>query len=79
MGEFRVELDGLELSDEQTRRISSGVQQLILKELASADFKGDAHVYIRDPEWYGIWIRQLRNADIGRLDDKITERFGRKF
>lgn len=79
MGQFRVELDGLELSDEQTKRISSGVQQLVLKELASIDFKGDAHVFIRDPEWYGIWARHIHREDIGRLDERIIEQFGRKF
>jgi len=79
MNEFRVEMDGLELSEEQAQRISSGVQQLVLKELAGTDFKGDSHIFIRDPEWLGIWLRQLRRDDIGRLDEGVIERFGRKF
>jgi hypothetical protein len=79
MAEFRVDLEGLELSDEQASRISSGVQKLVLAELAGADFKGDANLFIRDPEWLGIWLRQIRSEDLGRMDEKLVERFGRRF
>ena len=79
MAEFRVDLDGLELSDEQSKRIASGVQRVVLAELAGVDFRGDAYALIRDPEWLGIWLRELRADDLGRVDPGITERFGRKF
>ena len=80
MAEFRVELDGLELSEDQTQRISSGVQRLVLQELSGLDYKGDeAYAFIRDPEWLGIWLRQLRTPDFERFDPKITEQFNRRF
>jgi hypothetical protein len=79
MAEFRVELEGLELSKEQSQRLSSGVQRLVLQELAGLDFKGDdAFAVIRDPEWLGIWLRQLRRPDFERLDPGILEKFGTK-
>ena len=41
MAEFKVELEGIKLSKEATARIQSGIQQLVLTELAGIDNKGD--------------------------------------
>jgi hypothetical protein len=79
MTELRVELDGLELSDEQAQRISSDVQRVVAAELAGVDFGGDAYAIIKNPEWLGIWLRQLRAEQLTQIDPGITERFGRKF
>jgi hypothetical protein len=79
MAEFRVELDGLDLSEDQAQRISSGVQRLVLAELADVDLKGDLYAFIRDPEWLGIWLRRLSPDGLDKLDPAIRERFGRRF
>lgn len=41
MAEFKVQLEGIKLSKDATARIQSGIQQLVLNELAGTDYKGD--------------------------------------
>ena len=41
MAEFQVKLDGIKLSKESTARIQDGIQQLVIRELADVDLKGD--------------------------------------
>ncbi|MFE1839621.1 hypothetical protein [Streptomyces sviceus] len=70
--EFRVVLDGIELSDQQKRRISAAVQKAALGALAQADVRlGDALVLGHSgprlrPEWLGIWVIDgSRAAELG--------------
>jgi hypothetical protein len=41
MAEFNVKLEGIRLSKDATARIQSGIQQLVINELAGTDTKGD--------------------------------------
>jgi hypothetical protein len=41
MAEFKVQLEGIKLSKDATARIQSGIQQLVIHELAGIDYKGD--------------------------------------
>ena len=41
MAEFKVQLEGIKLSKDATARIQSGIQQLVINELAGVDTKGD--------------------------------------
>ena len=38
---FLIELSGLEMSDEALSNICSGIQQIVMKEVATMDYKGD--------------------------------------
>jgi len=40
--EFKVVLEGVELTDEQERSIRQGIQQVVASQLAELDFGGDA-------------------------------------
>ncbi len=62
-GEFQVRLDDIKLSAAAKQRVQLGIQQLLLKELAQIDHKGD--VVIGRPVKLGpIW-----NGIIARLAD----------
>jgi hypothetical protein len=66
MAEFKVQLEGIQLSKEATARIQSGIQQLVINELAGTDLKGDLIVH------RPIKIGPILNGIIARLDrDKI--------
>ena len=62
MAEFKVQLEGIKLSKEATARIQSGIQQLVIGELAGTDLKGD--VIVNRP----IRIGPILNGLIARLD-----------
>jgi hypothetical protein len=62
MAEFKVQLEGIKLSKDATARIQSGIQQLVLTELAGADFKGD--LVLRRP----IKIGPVLNGFVIRVD-----------
>jgi hypothetical protein len=38
---FHIELTGLEMSEEALNNICSGIQQVVMKEIASIDYKGE--------------------------------------
>jgi hypothetical protein len=38
---FHIELSGIELSEEALNNICSGIQQIVMKEIATIDYKGD--------------------------------------
>jgi len=38
---FHIELSGIEMSEEALANICSGIQQIVLKEIATMDFKGE--------------------------------------
>ncbi len=70
--EFRVVLDGIELTDQHKRQISAAVQKAALGALAETDVRmGDAivlgHSGLRlRPEWLGIWVLDgARASELG--------------
>ena len=62
MAEFNVKLEGIKLSKEATARIQSGIQQLVLNELAGTDTKGD--LVLTRP----IKIGPIINGIVARID-----------
>ena len=62
MAEFKVQLEGIKLSKEATARIQSGIQQLVIGELAGTDLKGD--LIVNRP----IKIGPILNGLIARLE-----------
>ena len=62
MAEFKVQLEGINLSKEATARIQSGIQQLVLHELAGIDAKGD--LVLTRP----IKIGPILNGIVARID-----------
>jgi hypothetical protein len=62
MAEFKVQLEGIKLSKDATARIQSGIQQLVLNELAGTDYKGDL-VFHRP-----IKIGPILNGIVARID-----------
>jgi hypothetical protein len=62
MAEFKVQLEGIKLSKEATARIQSGIQQLVLGELAGTDLKGD--LVVTRP----IKIGPVLNGIVARID-----------
>jgi hypothetical protein len=65
MPQFKVVLDGIELSDEQHARIASRVQQVVLDELAGIDTGGDrlAMLFPKFPGDIGLIARPVTNAE----------------
>jgi hypothetical protein len=45
MAEFKVQLKGIKLSKDATARIQSGIQELVIHELAGIDEKGDLIIH----------------------------------
>lgn len=62
MAEFKVQLEGIKLSKEATARIQSGIQQLVIGELAGTDLKGD--LVVNRP----IKIGPILNGIVARFD-----------
>jgi hypothetical protein len=62
MAEFKVQLEGIKLSKEATARIQSGIQQLVIGELAGTDLKGD--LVVTRP----IKIGPITNGIVARID-----------
>jgi hypothetical protein len=62
MAEFKVQLEGIKLSKEATARIQSGIQQLVIGELAGTDLRGD--LVVTRP----IKIGPILNGIVARLD-----------
>jgi hypothetical protein len=64
---FVVDLGDMKLDDAAKRRISNALQTAALGEIARLDsamaepFAVFDPVRIRNPEWYGIWIKTLRD------------------
>jgi hypothetical protein len=62
MAEFKVQLEGIKLSKEATARIQSGIQQLVINELAGTDLKGD--LVVNRP----IKIGPILNGIVARIE-----------
>jgi hypothetical protein len=62
MAEFKVQLEGIKLSKDATARIQSGIQQLVMNELAGTDNRGD--LVLRRP----IKIGPILNGIVVRPD-----------
>jgi hypothetical protein len=65
---FVVDLGDLKLDDSARRKIANAIQAAALGELARLDAATSAEpfavfdpVKLRDPRWWGIWIRVLRD------------------
>ena len=67
---FIVSLDGLNLSKKQLARIDKGIKDIVLKEIASMDTKGDVVLNhrilnnpkftpLKIPELAGIWVENF--------------------
>ena len=82
---FVVDLGDLKLDANAKRQIANAIQAAALGELARLDAAASAGpfavfdpVRIRDPRWYGIWIKKLvDNGGIPTLeqDMKAIEQF----
>ncbi len=75
---FVVSLDGLNLSDEKIEKINRGIRDVVLKEIASIDTKGDLvmnkrldlnpkTVGFKFPILWGIWLE-----DFGRRFERFN-------
>jgi hypothetical protein len=62
MAEFKIQLEGIKLSKEATARIQSGIQQLVIGELAGTDLRGD--LVVTRP----IKIGPILNGIVARID-----------
>lgn len=64
---FTVSLEGIDLTDEQVKRIDAGIKDVVMREIASVDHRADLAISrkltvnplfktIKIPEWFGIWV-----------------------
>lgn len=69
---FAVALDGIKFSQEQLNRIDSGIKELVMREIAKIDHKGDIVVNkkielyplfekFKNIKWLGIWINGYKS------------------
>ncbi len=81
---FVVDLGDLKLDAADKRRISNAIQAAALGELSRLDaataepFAVFDPVRIRDPRWYGIWVKTLRDRAVLpelEVDIKAIEQF----
>ncbi len=77
---FVVDLGDLKLDEAAKRRISNALQTAALGEIAKMDsvmtepFAVFDPVRIRDPRWYGIWIKTIKDrAILPGLDENIKQ------
>jgi hypothetical protein len=67
---FVVDLGDMKLDDAAKRRISNTLQAAALSEISRLDsamaepFAVFDPVRMRNPEWYGIWIKTLRDRAV---------------
>lgn len=64
-GEFQVRLDNIKLSTEAKQRIQLGIQQLVLREVAQIDHKGDVLIgrpVKLGPIWNGIVAKLVKGT-----------------
>lgn len=69
---FVVDLGALRLPQEAEKRVASEIRQVVMREIAGLDFKGDvviAPTWTLDRRWWGIWIDVASEA----LDLKAKE------
>jgi hypothetical protein len=81
--QFSVSLNGIELSDEQRRRIDKGIKDVVMREIASIDNQGDFIInaniakspllekFKLPPHTLGIWAEQFES-----YRDRLVNRFG---
>jgi hypothetical protein len=61
--QFHIQLDGVKLTPAQVKALASDLDKLVSSHLAKLDFRGDVVVtrpIVLNPEWLGIWIRDLK-------------------
>jgi hypothetical protein len=74
MAEFRVVVDGVELSDDLRKEINASIQRAVLPYLADLGIDGDRPV-VAIPDrrkWRGIWLGLIE-----REIPEFEEQFGR--
>ena len=75
--EFRIVLDGVELSDGQHEKVAAAVQKAAFEALAASSVRLQNPVFVGHgslkyrPEWRGIWILDGPLAD--RLAPQLEE------
>jgi hypothetical protein len=79
MTEFRVVLDGVELSEEQEHQINASIQKAVLPHLAGFGVAEKRPIVaIADKlRWRGIWIGPLAQDVIDRELPQVNEELGR--
>lgn len=80
MAEFRVVLEGIDLSKDKHRVINAAIQKAVLPHLADLDLEGDQHaVAIPDMRWRGIWVGPITTDRIRELEPRFEQSFGDGF
>ena len=86
--QFHIQLDGIKLTDAQTKALAAELDKVVSSHLAKVDFRGDLAVgrpLLLNPEWLGIWIRSLKSGkivnvgtvkDIGQTLVDLPQRLG---
>lgn len=72
--EFRITLDGVDLSSDTVDRISQAIQRAALAELATVDVNGDLAARILSGPTQGIQLAVLDQQQAGQVDfGEVTE------
>ena len=78
--EFRVVIEGAELSEDVLRRVNAAVQKSAMTELASLDLAGDFHFRFPiprpEPPWWGLWLQRVSRDQLDRAGIKTPQEFG---
>lgn len=78
--EFRVVVDGVELSAETQSRVNAAIQKAAMAELAGLDFGGDFRFRFPGgpirPLWWGIWIERVLPEQLERGGIETPQEFG---
>ena len=75
--EFRVVIDGMSLPKASVDRINKAVQRAVASEVASLDLNTGTLVHHINPEWLGIWLRQLNSTQIKEAGAGLQFELGR--
>jgi hypothetical protein len=83
MAEFKVILEGIELSEEVSKQIQSGIQSLVLEHLATIDTRGsEAATTFTVPRGFpidGLVARRAHLGQLGEIGSSIKEITAREF
>jgi len=78
--EFRVVIDGADLSQDAVQRINAAVQKAALTELATVDLAGDYRFRLPlphpQPPWWGLWLQRLSKEQLDRAGLETPAEFG---
>jgi hypothetical protein len=74
--EFRVIVEGISLPKGSSDRINKAVQRAVVSEIAAMDLNKGTLVHHINPEWLGIWLRQLSAKEIKAAGLQFEQKFG---